>query len=182
MVDELLALVGVDPRENSTSLLKPILGDEPTRREGEDDQASNQHEDRTGELQAEGKPPLQVTLKKDTAIADPVGQEEARRRAHALEPDDYAAVLGLGDLGHVDGGDGQDHPRGPASEEPSCDEHADVGPDDGQEDAYDGDGARNCKSVSPAKSIGGPACEQGANSLPGVVHGDDGTCVGLFIS
>lgn len=34
LVDELLALVRVDPREDGTSLLEPVLGDKPTRREG----------------------------------------------------------------------------------------------------------------------------------------------------
>lgn len=41
LVDELLTLVGVDPCQDSTRLLEPILGDKPTRREGQDHQAAD---------------------------------------------------------------------------------------------------------------------------------------------
>lgn len=175
LVDELLALVGVDPCQDSTSLLEPVLRHEPTRREGQDHQAADQHEDSTRELQAEREPPLQVTIEEDAAVADPVGQEEARGRPHPLEADDYAAVLGLGDLGHVDGRHGQDHPRRPAGQQSPGDEHSDIGADHGQEDAHYGDGARDCKSVPAAEFVGGPACEEGSNCLAGVVDRDDGT-------
>lgn len=165
----------MDPCQDSTRLFESILGDKPTRREGQDHHAANQHEDGTWELQAERESPLQVALEEDATVSDPVGQEETCGRAHPLETDDYTAVLGLGDLGHVDGRHRQDHTRRPAGQQSPGDKHADIGTNHGQQDAHDGDGARNCKSVSAAKFVGGPACEEGSDSLAGVVDRDDGT-------
>lgn len=176
LVDELLALVRVDPRQDGTSFLESVLGDKPTRCEGKDHQATDQHEDGAWELQAEREPPLEVALEEDTAVSDPVGQEEAHGRSHPLEADDYTAVLRFGDLGHVDGRDREDHARRPTGEQTPGDEHANVGANHGQQDTHDGNGTRDRKGVSAAEFVGGPAREKGANSLAGIVDGNNGTC------